>query len=984
MRRKTLLVLSILLLALLISTAPAFAQYRSPHTKPGPAVDKVIYKKVDLPLALKALEAGDIDIYQFGLRGTQAKVALGTRGISVYTAASGLFDIILNPAPAPEGELNPFTNRNIRFALNYILNRDFLVTDVFGGFAAPMVTFLTPFDPDFTVIFDIVAKYDFKYDPALAAQVIDEEMPKMGATKVAGKWQYKGKPVTLNFIIRIEDERRETGDAFATDLERLGFTVNRIYLPFGPAIDKVYGSDPKSLEWHLYTEGWGKPAVDKYDSTSINQFNAPWFGFMPGWQEPAFWNYENKKADEIGQKIVKGDFKDKKERDSLYRELTEIGILESIRIWGIARLDAYATKSEVTGITNDIGAGLRAWHVIRNAYVSGKSELNVGHLWVWTERTTWNPISGFQDVYSVDIARSTADPGVYPHPFNGLPIPVRASFDVKTAGPDGKLDVPTDAVVWDAKADSWKAVGSGVKATSVVTFDYSKFFKSKWHHGIQISLADLLYMLGSRWDIILDEEKSKLEGYYVSQNSPFFEVLKGIRILPDERVEVYIDYWHFSKEYIAYFAEIMPFVGNTIGAAVPWELQAATDKVVFEKKLYAYSQSAARARNVPWLNLVLSKHAGDVAATLSELKGAKFFPENYFKIGDRVYESRGNADARYSASLDWYSKYGILWISNGPFMLTKFDSAAQFAELNAFRDPTYPFKPGDNFLGIPKTVEIVKVGKGSIVPGGEGVILVGVEGPGSLTTIYLIKDPLTGEIIKVGDANKLGPKRFSITLDPTFTEKLRPGGLYEVLIATYSDEVAFVSATKEFIDVLNIEPIKKGIEEVSEDVGKKIEEVSEDVSKRIDVLSEDLKKRLDERVNVLSEDVKKRVDALSSDLAAAISGVEKALNTFSSDLSKAIGGVEQGLNTLSNRLERSSIDITNTLNSSLEKASSDIRGDVKTGIQTVSQNQQALTQDVVTLKQSVESILGVAYVILAISVIAVAISVVAIVRKPKV
>jgi len=967
MREKALVITSLVILFLLIVGIPAFAQYRSPHTNPGPAVDKVTYKRVDLPLAVKALEAKEIDIYQFGLRGAQAKAVLGSKEISLYTAPSGLVDIVLNPAPPKEGELNPFTNQKIRFALNYILNRDFLVTDVFGGFAAPMVTFLTPFDPDFTVIFDIVAKYDFKYDPALAAQIIDEEMPKMGAVKVAGKWQYKGKPVTLNFIIRIEDERREVGDSFATELEKLGFTINRIYLPFGPAIDKIYGTDPRDFEWHLYTEGWGKTGVAKYDFADINNYIAPWYGYMPGWQESGFWQYENSKADEIGQKIYKGEFKDKEERDKLYRELTEIGILESIRIWGIARLDAYAARAEVTGLTNDVGAGLRAWHVVRNAYIPGKSELTVGHLWVWTERTTWNPIAGFQDVYSVDIARSTADPAIYVHPFNGLPIPIRASYDVKTAGPDGKLDVPSDAVVWDSKSKSWKNVGSGVKATSLVTFDYSKFFNSKWHHGIGISLADLLYLLASRWDIVQDEEKSKLEGFFASQNKPFFDTLKGIRILPDNRVEVYVDYWHFSPEYIAYYANIMPFEG-----AVPWELQAAMDKLVFDKKTYAYSQSASRARNVPWLNLVLSKHASDVASSLDELKRTNFFPESWFKIGDKVYESREVALRRYSASLDWYSKYGILWISDGPFMLTKFDSAAQFAELSAFRDPTYPFKPGDNFWGIPKPVEIVSVGKTTIVPGGEGMLLVDAEGPGSLSTIYLIKDPLTGEIIKTGTAEKLTPKRFSIKLDPSFTEKLRAGGLYEVLIATYSDEVAFVSSTKEFIDVLNLEPIKKSIEEVSSDV-----------QKRIEVLSEDLKQRLDQRVQLVSSDVQKRLDAFSSDLAKAIGGVEGAINKLSSDLKEALQGVENGLNTVNNNVNKVSSDITNSLSTQLNKNSEDIRSEIKNSVNTVSQNINTVSQDMIDIKQATEGLLNVAYIILAISIIALAVSITTLVRRPK-
>ncbi|MEM0441222.1 MAG: ABC transporter substrate-binding protein [Candidatus Caldarchaeum sp.] len=849
---------------LALSTLPlAAAQYTAPHTRPGPAADVVEYTRVPLDLAPEAVRRGDIDIYQFGLRAAQARALVGVREVRLYTAASGLNNIVLNPAPAPAGELNPLSNERIRFALNYVFNREFLVRDVFGGLALPMYSFLSSVDPDYTTIFDILAKYEFKYDPALAAAIVDEEMRKLGAEKVAGKWVFQGKPVTLKFIIRIEDERRQMGDSFAVELEKLGFTVERIYLTFGPAIQIIYGTDPKDFQWHLYTEGWGKTAVAKYDVGSINQFNAPWYTFMPGWAEEGFWQYENKLADEIGQKIYKGEFKSKEERDRLYRQLAELGILESIRIWGVTRLDAYITSDKVVGITNDVGAGLRAWHVIRNAYVPDKATLKVGHLWVWTERTAWNPIGGFRDVYSVDPAGSTCDPAIYPHPFNGLPIPVRASFDVTTAGPDGKLDVPSDAVVWDAANDRWVAVGSGVKATSRVTFDYSKFFASKWHHGIWISMADLLYMLSSMWDLTADPAKSALESAAASANRPFFEILRGIRILPDNRVEVYIDYWHFSPNYIASQANV--WLTSAPCMIVPWEIQAAMDALVYTDRTYAYSDSAATARGVPWLSIVLRDHAAAVASKISEFKAAGFFPEGVFTVGGRVFETRENAVARFDAALAWHSRYGIIWVSNGPYMLTAFDSAAQYLKLEAFRDPTYPYRPGDHFFGLPPTVEIAGVGKSTITPGGESLLLIDVSGPAPLYAIYLVKDPVTGEILAVGTADRVTPTRFIIRLSPDFTKTLRPGGLYEFTIAAYSDEVASVAAVKEFVDVLNIEPLVESIE-------------------------------------VVSREVLERLGAISRDLAAALTGVQGAVNTVGervTAVSDRVSRVETAVNTIS-------------------------------------------------------------------------------------
>ena len=55
-------------------------------------------------------------------------------------------------------------------------------------------------------------------------------------------------------------------------------------------------------------------------------------------------------------------------------------------------------------------------------------------------------------------------------------------------------------------------------------------------------------------------------------------------------------------------------------------------------------------------------------------------------------------------------------ISNGPYKLVKFDPAAQFAELQAFRDPSYPFKPGDWFKGTSPVIRF-----GPIETSGAGI-----------------------------------------------------------------------------------------------------------------------------------------------------------------------------------------------------------------------------------------------------------------------
>lgn len=876
MMKRIIVILAVVATGLLLVglAVPVYAQYIAPHTKPGPAADSITFKRVPLDLAGAAVENKEIDAYIFGLRPAIAKAFVGKPGVKLIAAPTGLYSIILNPAPAPEGELNPFSDREIRFALQYLINRDFVVKELFAGLGAPMVTYLTQWDFDYIANIDLILKYDFRYEPAFASQIIEQKMKALGAERIGGKWFFKGKPVTLKFIIRVEDERRSIGDSIASDLEKIGFTVERVYMTFGPAIATVYSTDPKEFKWHLYTEGWGKTALEKYN-TNPGYFTAPWQGNMPGWGEEGWWQYKHDELDDLTKKIFRGEFASKGERDVMMKRTLELALNEAVRLWVATRLDSYIVREELTGISQDLGAGMRSRLVWRNAYIPDKGDLTVGHLWVWTTTTIWNPMQvglagGFFDVYSVDLAYLTSDPSTWSHPYTGAPIPIRGSWEVRTAGPKGAIPVPDDAFIWDATADRWVPV-RGATVKSVVTFDYTKFLASEWHHGIKITLADLLYHMATRFEVAYDPGKAALESAISSLLKESLELVKGIRVLPDNRVEVYIDYWFFDPSYIASMAEQWPSL------MVPWEVIAATDRLDYVEKKYAYGRAAATGRGVPQINLVLSDHAKDVVSALEAMKTEGFFPASYFTIGDRVFESAENARARYDAAIKWGREKGHMWISNGPFYLERFDAAAQTSVLKAFRNPTYPFKPGDHFFPAITPVNILRIGKGTVVPGAAAQILIDAEGEGLLSSRYLIRDVATGNIIAVGDSESVTPKRMLIKLSPDFTAKLTPGALYELVVATYSEDAATVSVARDFFDVLSLAPIEKEIESVSKELTDRLRSVSEDLAKaiiavdrKLDGVSDSLRREIKSSV----EDIRTRVEASTNTLSNDIRNVQ--------------------------------------------------------------------------------------------------------------
>ena len=759
--------------------------YEPPHDRPGPAAERLLFRAFDVDRAPRELDAGSMDLYLFSLKTAAAEELQDDGDVRLYQAPSSTLSLVLNPAPAPDGRLNPFSIREVRQAVQYLVDREFIARDIFRGRATPMTTHLSPREFDFVTIHDIDRASGIGYDPEFARRQIATAMEDAGAERVDDVWHYEGQPVRLTFIGRVEDERRDITDLVRVELEQAGFEVAVSYQPFAPATSQVYSSDPATMDWHLYTEGWGRSAPQRYDVGTINQMAAPWLGNMPGWQEVGFWQYEHEELDDLGQQLFRGEFGSEDERNEIYRRMTELALEESVRIWLVTAVDHFPARSDLSGVTPDLVAGPRSPWTLREAYVPGEDELDVGHLWVWTERTTWNPVGGFGDVYSVDIWRNLYDPPLWNHPFTGVPEPMRASFEVETAGPDGTIDVPADAVEWNADADRWQPVPAGTSATSRVVFDYSSYVGTPWHHGEPITMADVMYGIAQTHDRAYDEDKSRIETALAVTSRPYLETFRGYRVAGDDRLEVYVDYWHFDEPHIASYA-------SPTGLTMPWELQYAMDQLVFGERRAAYSDTAAARFNVPWLSLAMERDAGLVERTLRDLQSGSAVPEGELTVGGTRLASAEDASRRYAAALAFMDEYRHLVISNGPFLLAAYEPPAQFAELRAFRDEAYPFKPGDWYFGEPPALRVADVSE----PNGDGTVTVTVEGPGQLGLSYLLQDLATGELVAQGEAEGDAAGAFTVPLGTDLD-----AGLHRLRLAAYSDEVAVVVEHTTDVDI---------------------------------------------------------------------------------------------------------------------------------------------------------------------------------------
>ncbi len=217
------------------------------------------------------------------------------------------------------------------------------------------------------------------------------------------------------------------------------------------------------------------------------------------------------------------------------------------------------------------------------------------------------------------------------------------------------------------------------------------------------------------------------------------------------------------------------------------------DDLVFNQRRAAYSDTAAARYDVPWLSLVMTRDAKLVDRTLRQFSGRGTVPAGVFQMGDRTLVTPDEAKARYQAAHDWFDKYGHLVISNGPFFLAAYDPPAQFAELDAFRDPTYPFTAADFDLGQPPQLSIDPLEGATVGIGQEGTFQVQVQGPGQLALRYLLIDPASGKVLFSGDGVPGStPGAFTVTIGADVTGGLFPAP-YQLDLAASSDATALVS-----------------------------------------------------------------------------------------------------------------------------------------------------------------------------------------------
>ena len=774
-----------------ISLLPTVTAQTPPN---GPWVDEInFFIERDEAKVVDMLTKNEMQLYFRDITDPDLFRTIKTSPSLWYATSYGLsFELTFNPVgptfPAT-GKLNPFAIPRIREAINYLVDRKYIVDEIMSGMATPRFTTLTPAFPDYAryadVIREIEKEYEYNFDKA--RKIITEEMIKLGAELVDGKWYYKDEPVTIIFLIRVEDQRKAIGDYVASQLEALGFQVDRQYKTSREASPIWMRGNPADGKWHIYTAGWITTQISRDESDNFGFYYTPRAGLGPLWSaykpDPEF--------DYVAGKLWSRSYKSLEERDELMRTALQLSMKDSVRVWLVSQVAPWPARKEVS-ITYDLAAGFsgaRLWpYTVRyQDRVGGALKIASSDLFV----DPVNPVGGSDWIYDAMYYRALSDPAVIPDPYTGLYWPQRvkkAEVYVLEGLPVGKtldwislsfvknITVPTDAWYdWDSSKQEIIFAPSGTKAKAKIVVYYDdKLFDIKYHDGSKMSLADFVFNYILTFDRA-KEESPVYDESYVQTFEAFREYFKGFKIVSENPliIEYYTDQMFLDAEYYGYAAATAFYPEYAYGPG-PWHTIAVGWLAEADNKL-AFSADKAAALKVEWANFIAGPSLQILNDYLTKAINEKFIP--YKKVLGK-YLSETEALQRYNNLKSWYQSKGHFLVGNGPFYLEKVDTTAKILTLKANRE--FPDK-ADKWLMLsePKIPEVKITSAPVITPGMSSEITLSVTFKGQpykSSDINFIKYFITSATgTLVGTALPVEDGKWKISLSPEDTSRFTPG-----------------------------------------------------------------------------------------------------------------------------------------------------------------------------------------------------------------
>lgn len=786
--KTRILVVALTLVIAMVVTAISPLTFRAAAQPSGPWLDEVVIsQELDSSLALTKIIEGEADGMFFDFRNlADRERALAADNVETFTTY-GLFDeFTMNPAVQSVGPENPFAIRAVRESMQYLIDRDFIVREIYGGRSTVYRTPFHPLSPDYArgIADFLVIEDQYAFDPAKGKQQMFAALEGAGWTiGTDGFWHdSNGDLVVITGLIRTQDERLQMGRYYSDLLRGLNFNVVNNE---GPRVSSVaYGGLPDQNLWHFYTAGWISTSLTAWDDGQLDFFANCGIGEpycnVDFYQPPA-------ELSDIAQRLLVADYGSLAERAQLIKDGTAMAMSESIRIFIDARSSLWASNTHMSNIIWDLfGGDANPWALRAADTTDSQGNKTAKMLNLEMLIDGWNPWVYPGWLYDSVQRNLMFDDGMDPHPHTGRWVDWRQHATVVTQGPTGTLNVPSDAIAWDNGTNSFAAVGSGVTASSKVTYDMDM---GMWHHGVDLTMADIVYGWSNAWRRCIGDIDAT-EGITLACNPALRafvdQNLVAIKPVDDDTIEVYMNYWHIDQQEIAASGSGFP--------TVPWEVGELATKLLLDKRAVT-ADGDIPATGREWLDLTKGASLGFLVTAMANYTAANEIPP-----GMGTWISSADATERWTAINDWYTAHGHFWPSQGPFFLDTIDVPNLQTVFKAFRTG-YPYN-ADYYdamtvvaqprISFAPTPPVVFAGTPAIF---DFSATVGPAPTDDFTSQWFLRDSSTGEFISEGVPSRLGAGSYRIEIPASQTDQLLLGN-FEIISVAVGNRAAIPSIVR--------------------------------------------------------------------------------------------------------------------------------------------------------------------------------------------
>jgi peptide/nickel transport system substrate-binding protein len=811
----------------------------------GPFADQIVFDvRTSVDAALRDVAAGTTDVLWSGIS-ADALYGLDQAMLSqfeVYAAPANWDSFILNPYPGVAPYIarnvdtgvetfNPFAIQAVRFAMHYLVDRGMICNQILHGGAEPSIISVAPSAPGaFTLYLEAsklgltvngneakaIADVTKAIEAAAALPAMTGRLMKTPTTDTASSvgywWTFDGQPVSIIGLIRVDDARvrRPIGQYLAAQIEKCGIHVDRQLRNGSYSVPTTYSTDPARMLWGFYTEGWGGGGTNKWWEDNIAQFYSMWnAGEYPGGGVAGWWQYVDQRSEELTQKLVSGQFSTMDQYWSMMAEAAKLGLQDSIRIFLLQEVVYFVANKAAfeNRFLYGLGDGLNNLSAYTMVPVNKGRPVRCtqlsppGSLFM----NAWDPVGvmGFNDLHAANIVQECSDPVGQNSPGAAVETPifctwskVRTNIDFSTSPAGvGAIQVPKESVSWDPAAETWKSRAGEVAWAQA---DY-KLADAQFHDGTSFSLLDVAAAEGftRNWATEKYAGDPEYDSAYSQTVTPGLAYIHGsIYNYATQTVTNFFDYNFPDANRVALAGAPRIWVQATnSGQGVKWTVIEALGKLVASGPsasgtVYGFT----RMPGVTEVDVLVPSCVADIRAELVALRDQKYIPP-YLAAGFAAMGLTGNDAAdMYRKAISFIDTYGHAYISNGGYIITKFDPASNQMTLTANRNPKYPFS-GQRWLDL---FQVGMARVDGVVPpfavaaGQDATVEIDVS---QATYPYGVFEPATGEktgvqLIFVGPtqvtvmAREVKPGRYQAVIPGSATKGIAAGAYTIVAVAT--------------------------------------------------------------------------------------------------------------------------------------------------------------------------------------------------------